>query len=137
MTAYRSPLRESQAAATRARIVEIASQEITPTNLGKLTFADVARRAKVSERTVYRHFPTLRELQDAVVAHMERSSGWTDDLAAGELGGMARKMFSIFGYRDLGSARKGESAALRASRERRYAAMQRAIEPLMPRAEEW
>jgi AcrR family transcriptional regulator len=36
-----------------------------------LTFRALAERAEVSERTVYRHFPTERKLHDAVMERRE------------------------------------------------------------------
>ena len=41
----------------------------------ELTFRAVAERAGVSERTVYRHFPTERHLHDAVMARLEDEAG--------------------------------------------------------------
>ena len=68
---YSSELRAEQARATRSRILEEASR------LALRTFelpshADVARAARVAERTVYRHFPTVRELHDSLAQHQQR-----------------------------------------------------------------
>jgi AcrR family transcriptional regulator len=69
---YHSPLRESQAAATRERIVEAC---VTLMQRGAdLTYAAVAAAAGVQERTVYRHFPKKEDLEaalwDWIVAHL-------------------------------------------------------------------
>lgn len=61
---YRSPLREEQTAGTRSRIVDACVGLIRDRR--ELTFAAVARRAGVRERTVYRHFPTKDALEAAV-----------------------------------------------------------------------
>jgi len=62
--AYRSPLRASQAAATRERIVAAC---VTLMRRGAdLTFASVAAEAGVQERTVYRHFPKKEDLETAL-----------------------------------------------------------------------
>ena len=62
--AYHSPLRASQAAATRERIVAAC---VTLMRQGiELTYALVAAGAGVQERTVYRHFPKKEDLEDAL-----------------------------------------------------------------------
>lgn len=50
-------------------------REFTSWDWGELTFRAVAERAGVSERTVYRHFPSERHLHDAVMAHLEDEAG--------------------------------------------------------------
>jgi AcrR family transcriptional regulator len=88
---YDSPTRRRQTAETRDRILGAASALVHgfPTwDWGALTFRAVAERAGVSERTVYRHFPTERELRDAVMRRLEEEAGVSyeglglDDLAA-------------------------------------------------------
>jgi AcrR family transcriptional regulator len=81
-------VRRRQAAETRARIVAAGSElvhEFDSWHWGALTFRAVAERAGVGERTVYRHFPTERQLHDAVMARLEEEAGVTYeglDLAA-------------------------------------------------------
>jgi AcrR family transcriptional regulator len=69
---YHSPLRESQAAATRERIVEACVALMRRGD--ELTYAAVAAGAGVQERTVYRHFPRKEDLEaalwDWIVAHI-------------------------------------------------------------------
>ena len=69
---YHSPLRESQAAATRERIVEACVALMQ--RGADLTYAAVAAAAEVQERTVYRHFPRKEDLEAAlwgwIVAHL-------------------------------------------------------------------
>jgi AcrR family transcriptional regulator len=61
---YHSPLRASQAAATRERIVEAC---VTVMRRGAdLTYASVAAEAGIQERTVYRHFPKKEDLENAL-----------------------------------------------------------------------
>jgi len=62
--AYHSPLREEQTAGTRSRIVDACVGLIRDQR--EFTFAAVARRAGVQERTVYRHFPTKDALEASV-----------------------------------------------------------------------
>jgi AcrR family transcriptional regulator len=69
---YHSPLRESQAAATRERIVGACVALMQ--DGADLTYAAVAAAAEVQERTVYRHFPRKEDLEaalwDWIVAHL-------------------------------------------------------------------
>jgi AcrR family transcriptional regulator len=71
---YRSPLRREQKQQTRERILEGAVRTLA-TGVAELSIPAVARRAKVSVPTVYRHFPNKRALLAAVAAHVERKSG--------------------------------------------------------------
>jgi AcrR family transcriptional regulator len=89
-------LRETQKARTRDQIVEACVALMTAGR--DLTFAAVAREAGVQERTVYRHFPTKRDLEQAlwgwIVAHLTRA-----DLSArtpGELIDSMRESFAGF-----------------------------------------
>jgi AcrR family transcriptional regulator len=69
---YHSPLRASQAAATRERIVEACVALMQ--RGADLTYAAVAAGAGVQERTVYRHFPKKEDLEaalwDWIVTHL-------------------------------------------------------------------
>ena len=76
---YSSPLRAEQAEQTRARIVQAAVDLLAEGDAGDLAMPDVAARAGVSVRTVYRSFATKDELLDAVIdwinAHIEGRAG--------------------------------------------------------------
>jgi AcrR family transcriptional regulator len=62
--AYHSPLRASQTATTRERIVMAC---VALMHQGAdLTYASVAAEAAVQERTVYRHFPKKEDLEAAL-----------------------------------------------------------------------
>jgi AcrR family transcriptional regulator len=64
---YSSPLRAEQAEQTRDRIVQAAVDLLSETDLGDISMSDVAERAGVSLRTVYRNFATRDDLLDGVV----------------------------------------------------------------------
>jgi AcrR family transcriptional regulator len=64
--AYKSQLREKQAEQTRERIVDALFEQVLDTQRNDFAIAEVAERAGVSERTVYRHFPTRDDLIRAV-----------------------------------------------------------------------
>lgn len=63
---YNSPLREDQKAGTRLRILEAAERVMQNRGVQELSFAAVAREARVQERTIYRHFPNRDALLDAM-----------------------------------------------------------------------
>jgi AcrR family transcriptional regulator len=75
---YHSPARRERAAATRERIVDAGARLVrgfTTWDWDELTFRAVAERAGVSERTVYRNFPSERHLHDAIMARLEDEAG--------------------------------------------------------------
>jgi AcrR family transcriptional regulator len=75
---YESPVRREQVAETRERIIQAGAallHDRAVWNFDALTVRDVAARAGVNERTVYRHFAGERELRDAVFARLEEESG--------------------------------------------------------------
>ncbi len=74
---YASPLRADQASQTRERILEAFTEQLVDGGLKDFSIARVARRAGVSSRTVYHHFPNRADLIDAVTT-------WLDDRLAVE-----------------------------------------------------
>lgn len=68
---YSSPLRAEQAAATRDRIVDATVALLQGVDPGAFGMQDVADRAGVSVRTVYRAFPTKDDLLDGVLAAIQ------------------------------------------------------------------
>jgi AcrR family transcriptional regulator len=75
---YHSPARQQAVAATRERIIDAGTRLVrgfTTWDWDELTFRAIAERAGVSERTVYRHFPTERQLHDAIMGRLEDEAG--------------------------------------------------------------
>lgn len=75
---YDSPVRRSRAAETRARIVAAGSELVhgfEAWDWDQLTYRAVAEQAGVGERTVYRHFPTERQLHEAVMHRLHEEAG--------------------------------------------------------------
>jgi len=75
---YRSRVREQKTAETRERIVRagVAIVEGLPDlDWSAMTFQAVAEGAGVSKRTVFRHFATERELDDAVMQRFQERAG--------------------------------------------------------------
>jgi AcrR family transcriptional regulator len=62
---YESELRQEQAEQTRIRIFEAVTAVVADPAVEELTMPLFAERARVSLRTVYRHFPTREALLDA------------------------------------------------------------------------
>ena len=60
-----STLRDEQQEQTRQRILAAVAEELEQRQPEELSFASIAERARVGERTVYRHFPTKEALMDA------------------------------------------------------------------------
>ena len=81
-------LREQYREETRRRILDAAIAELSESELEALTMAGVARRAGVTERTVFRHFASRESLIASVWPRMQarvRSTGFprtADDLIA-------------------------------------------------------
>lgn len=88
MTTYKQTpsLRDIYREETRTRILDAAIAELGVTELEELTMGSVATRAGVTERTVFRHFPSRDALITAVWPRMQarvRSRGFprtADDL---------------------------------------------------------
>lgn len=96
---YNSPIRRRQSAKTRERIVEAGAQlvhEFTAWDWKKLTFRAVSERAGVSERTVYRYFPTEGKLKNAVMQHLVKEAGV--DLQEMKLDDFATTVAKTFDY---------------------------------------
>src|SRR5919109_1891202 len=62
---YESPLRAEQLEQTRRRILEAVTEVVADEQVEELTVPLVSERARVSLRTVYRHFPTREALIEA------------------------------------------------------------------------
>ena len=62
---YESPLRQEHAQQTRRRILEAVTAVLADPDVEDVTMPLVAQRARVSLRTVYRHFATREALFDA------------------------------------------------------------------------
>jgi AcrR family transcriptional regulator len=68
----RPSLREAQRAVTEQRIVEALIALIDDEHPLEISMASVAKRAGVSEPTLFRHFPTKRDLFGALASHQFR-----------------------------------------------------------------
>jgi AcrR family transcriptional regulator len=130
---YESRLREEQAAATRARIIEVAAEQFAPWAT-ELPFERVAEAVPVSVRTVYRHFPTQRDLMVAVGHYFEENSGWNaDEVTSDNIGERTRQMLAWVGSRfEAPDPPRTDDLddGMREMRARRLTAIERSIGPL-------
>jgi AcrR family transcriptional regulator len=134
---YTSPLRVEQMEQTRLRILEAVTEVIADPASEEVTIPLVARRARVSLRTVYRHFPTREALFDAW-------SEWIDESLriqlhsypeeAARLPAFARELYRSYDeseplVRAMLSSNAGRAVRER-SRRRRQRAFKRAMREL-------
>ena len=75
---YNSPLREEQARRTRIQILEALVDLVSEEGPTELSIRDLANRAGVSQRTVYRHFPDRQALLDGLVEHVGAMADWSN-----------------------------------------------------------
>src|SRR5690349_8916555 len=92
-----SPLRESQLQITRRRILEAMAHLVTDSGAPAVTHASLATVAQVSERTVYRHYPTKEKLWDDFLSWVSEQVGLEKlPQSEAELVGATREMFTRF-----------------------------------------
>lgn len=75
---YNSEIRQQQSSQTRELIIASGVQlahEFPSWDWKNLTFRAISERAGISERTVYRYFPTEQALKDAVIQQLVKESG--------------------------------------------------------------
>lgn len=95
---YNSPLRQQQTAQTRERIINAGVKLVHSYHAWdwkNLTALAVGEGAGVSERTVQRHFPTERQLRDAVLQRVYEESGiGLDEVELGSFADVTERMFA-------------------------------------------
>jgi AcrR family transcriptional regulator len=135
---YRSPVREQAAAATRERIIDAGARlvrEFTSWNWDELTFRAIAKNAEVSERTVYRNFPTERHLHDAIMGRLEDEAGIAyQDVELDNIAEVTARVFASlrrFAVEDTVGTPPG--AAFAGADARRHDALNRMVSAHAPR----
>src|SRR5687768_6152844 len=100
---YNSPLRAEQQEEVRQRILDKVIDVLADPSFGELSVQEVARRAGVSVRTVYRYFPDKDALYDAVnVSIRTRIGHATLPEKADDIASNIAQLFDGFGRnRDL------------------------------------
>src|SRR5581483_324678 len=74
---YRSPLRDERTIQTRERILDALVQVLARNGIAELSIPLVAREAKVSIPSVYRYFPTKRDLFAALDDYAHTKGGFS------------------------------------------------------------
>lgn len=131
---YESPLRAEQRAQTRARIIEAAIELLAEEELEEVTIPLVAKRAGVSVRTVYAHFPTKEALAETIAELLdERIGALQFPDKADELPAFVAGIFAGFDRDEplfTGALRTKAGRAVSARRRpRRIEELERALEP--------
>jgi AcrR family transcriptional regulator len=94
---YDSPVRREQAARTREAIVQAGAEMahgLASWDWRPVTAKAVAERAGVSERTVYRHFPSEQSLRAAILQRLQDEFGEQfEGLALQEVGTHVKQLF--------------------------------------------
>jgi AcrR family transcriptional regulator len=75
--AYRSPLRDERVIQTRERILEALVQVLARNGIAELSIPLVAREARVSIPSIYRYFPTKRDLFAALDDYAHSKGGFS------------------------------------------------------------
>jgi AcrR family transcriptional regulator len=136
---YNSPLRDRQKKQTRDLILDAAERMLSRANVREVTIADVARAAEVTERTVYRHFPTREDLLAACWRRALRTflRGQTAEVETLEqMLDLTREAFKIFDrhegvVRALIESPDGREVR-KAPGQRRFEALMRTFENILP-----
>jgi AcrR family transcriptional regulator len=111
---YNNAHRAAQAAQTRETILD-ALVRVLARGVAELSVPAVAREAGVSVRTVYRNFPTKRDLLAALDAHLDESMGFSLSPAPLDLPGLTNMIRRYFHALD------GMDDTIRAARANRIA----------------
>jgi AcrR family transcriptional regulator len=94
---YDSQLRRAQSDETRARILAAGSalaHQASSWDWRDITIPAVARKAGVSERTVYRHFETEQQFREALLRRLEQEAGVSyDDVDLDDLTVLTSRLF--------------------------------------------
>jgi len=136
-----STLSELQTDLTKKLILDAALQLLETGAVGALTIRDVARCARISERTVFRHFAARDDLLDAVALQMMRTLALPpppETLA--ELRTYPRSLYGAFEARSAlvrAALRTDLSPRLRDAQARdRWTAARRVVDAHAPKAPE-
>jgi AcrR family transcriptional regulator len=134
---YNSPVRRQRVAETRERIITAGADLMHGFPVWKwteITVPAVARRAGVTERTVYRHFSGERDLRDAVLERLREEAGVSlEGLELGDLKGVATRIFEYVSSFPM-EARVSADPSVAAENERQRAALLKAVRPA---AKDW
>src|SRR6187200_3032443 len=137
---YTSPLRDRQTAETRTVILEALGAELAAGAIDDFSVARLAQRAGVSERTVYRHFPTREALLDGLSEwYNERVADFPADVTAEAIAPTIAQIFADFDTHESLARAVLASPGGREMRDRaraaRLARLDHALAPVLDRAD--
>lgn len=96
-------LRTQHVDATRRAILQALGEQIAESGTMGFSIQDVAARAGVTHRTVYNHFPTREDLNNAFAVHVEEellgggdAKNPDEDLGLDELPALFERLFPVF-----------------------------------------
>lgn len=134
---YRSPLRKKQTALTREAILQALVDEVARSRPGEYGLAEVAERAGVSLRTLYRHFESREALGLALEAAMAKQAVPPPPRELASLSAYPEALFAVFDEHAPwveAMLKVGEAGAIRqAGKPRRVAALRLPLAPLLAR----
>lgn len=129
-------LRERQHEQTRELILNALVDQLAETGAFEYSVFEIARRAGVSVRTVYRHFPDRDALLDALGRQVNERIGLHHDIAPASLPDLARELFRRFDeHPQLIKAQRvgGMGSAVRErARKERVALMKKSVDEVAP-----
>lgn len=115
---YRSPLRARQAEDTRDLILKALGEQILGSRPGEFSLPEVAERAGVSVRTLYRHFGSREHLMEALEAYAVARVTPTPPTTLAELVDLPPVLFATFDAHApwvVAMVRAGPGSAIRAA----------------------
>ncbi len=92
----RSPLRARLDETTRGLIIDALVAQLNEQGAFDFSYFELARRAGVSVRTIYRHFPARQDLFDALSRRVNTSVGFEYPRSRDGLVAVVRALFPIF-----------------------------------------
>jgi AcrR family transcriptional regulator len=135
---YDNTLRRERANETRERIVASGAELVRQTSVRDwrgVTMRAVAERARVNERTVYRHFANERALRDAVMHRLEQEVGIDfTQLRLDDVGAAAARILRLVAASPLDRPRPPLDPTLAEAKQRQHEAL---IGAVASHAEEW
>ena len=137
--AKRGSLRSRLHDATRGVILDAMVEQLADTGAFDFSMFELARRANVSARTIYRHFPTRDALFDALAARVEEELGSLEPPRTLDAAmALAKAQFARFdAHAELVTAQLVTRQSFRAgARHARLTALQKAIADAAPNVSE-
>jgi AcrR family transcriptional regulator len=133
-------LTEQQTDLTQRLILDAALQTLREDSVGGLTVRAVAKRAGISERTVFRYFATRDEFLDAIAAEISSQMHVPHPRTMDELLALPRTLFtSLESRRDLIRASLHTDVSeriMQTNGKQRWIAIRKVVDAYAPRAPE-